>query len=74
MVTEALLAALLSAAPAEYKKVEETDGVLIEARPVEGAKLVELRLSTTTTRSVASLCATRMPRPPPPALALMMTG
>lgn len=56
MVSEALVASLLFAAPAEFKKVEESDGVLIEARPVEGAKVVELRLTTTSTKTVASLC------------------
>lgn len=50
------LASLLSAAPAEYKKVEETDGVLIEARPVEGSPIVELRLTTSTTKTTDSLC------------------
>lgn len=50
------LASLLSAAPADYKKVDETDGVLIESRPVEGSPIVELRLTTTTTKSVDSLC------------------
>lgn len=57
MVPEALaVAGLLAAAPAEYKKVEETDGVLIEARPVEDSKIVELRLTTTTTKTPGSLC------------------
>jgi hypothetical protein len=46
---------LLTAAP-DFKKVDQVDGVLIEARPVEGSKLVELRLTTTTTRTVKSLC------------------
>jgi hypothetical protein len=50
------LACLLSAAPADFKKVDETDGVLIESRPVEGSPIVELRLTTTTTKSVDSLC------------------
>ncbi len=53
MVLEVLVVTLLSAAPAEFKKVEEVDGVLIEARPVEGAKVVELRLTTTTTKTVS---------------------
>ena len=56
MVLEVLVVTLLSAAPAEFKKVEEVDGVLIEARPVEGARVVELRLTTTTTKSPGSLC------------------
>jgi hypothetical protein len=46
---------LLTAEPA-FKKVDEVDGVLVEARPVEGSKVVELRLTTTTTRTVKSLC------------------
>lgn len=56
MLPAVLAAALVSAAPAEFKKVEEVDGVLIEARRVEGAKVVELRLTTTTTKTPGSLC------------------
>jgi hypothetical protein len=41
---------------ADFKKVDEVDGVLIEARPVEGSSVVELRLTTRTTKSVQSLC------------------
>ncbi|MFT3708800.1 MAG: hypothetical protein QM817_14215 [Archangium sp.] len=41
---------------ADFKKVDEVDGVLIESRPVEGSSVVELRLTTKTTKSVQSLC------------------
>ena len=50
-----LTALLLQAAP-EFAKVEEVEGVLIEARSVTGSSLVELRLKTTTTKSPGSLC------------------
>jgi hypothetical protein len=52
----ATLTLLLLAAEPAYKKVDEVDGVLVEARPVEGSNVVELRLTTTTTRTVKSLC------------------
>ncbi len=51
------LTLLLLAADVPYTKVDEVDGVLIESRPVEGSKVVELRLTTTTDRTVKSLCA-----------------
>ena len=35
-------------APVDFTRVEETDGVLVEARPVVDSRLVELRLTTTT--------------------------
>ncbi|MFO0596071.1 MAG: START domain-containing protein [Myxococcaceae bacterium] len=54
-LTPALLSLALTAAP-EWKKVDETDGVVTESRPVEGSGFVELRLTTTTTRTVDSLC------------------
>ena len=47
---------LLLAEPTAFTKVEEVEGVLIESRPVAGSSVVELRLTTTTTRTVASLC------------------
>jgi hypothetical protein len=50
------LSALILAAGGDYSKVEETDGVLIESRPVTGSNIVELRLTTSTTRTVTSLC------------------
>ncbi len=50
------LVALALAAPADWKKVDEVDGVVVETRPVEGSSLVELRLTTETTRTVPSLC------------------
>lgn len=55
MMFSALLTLTLAAAP-DFKKVDETDGVLIESRPVEGSSVVELRLTTRTTKSVRSLC------------------
>ncbi|MBL8914966.1 MAG: hypothetical protein JNM17_29945 [Archangium sp.] len=54
-----MLSALLTlalAAEAEFKKVAEVDGVLIESRAVTGSSIVELRLTTRTTKSVKSLC------------------
>lgn len=51
-----LLALALSDAPPAFKKVDEVDGVLIESRPVSGSSVVELRLTTRTTKSVKSLC------------------
>jgi len=50
------IAALMLAAGSDYSKVEETDGILIESRPVAGSNLVELRLTTTTTHTPGSLC------------------
>ena len=47
---------LLQAEPTAFTKVEEVDGVVIESRPVAGASVVELRLTTSTTKSVSSLC------------------
>ncbi len=56
MIQHGLLLLLLHA-PADFTRVEETDGVLVEARPVAGSRLVELRLTTTTRKSPESLCA-----------------
>ena len=56
MIQHSLLLLLLHA-PADFTRVEETDGVLVEARPVAGSKLVELRLTTTTKKSPESLCS-----------------
>lgn len=53
---ELSLALLLHAGPAEFTRVDETDGMLIESRPVAGSDLVELRLTTTTRKSPGSLC------------------
>jgi hypothetical protein len=50
------LTLLFLAADVPFAKVDEVDGVLIESRPVEGSKVVELRLTTTTDRTVKSLC------------------
>lgn len=49
------LALLLQVSP-DFTKVEEADGVLIEARPVTGSEVVELRLTTTTQKTPGSLC------------------
>jgi hypothetical protein len=51
-----LLAALILQAGSEFTKVDEAEGVVIEARPVTGSSLVELKLTTTTTKSPGSLC------------------
>lgn len=50
------LTLLIASADLPYKKVDEVDGVLIESRPVEGSGVVELKLTTTTDRTVKSLC------------------
>lgn len=50
------LVLMLLAAEPSFTRVEETDGVLVEARPVQGSNVVELRLTTTTTRTPGSLC------------------
>ncbi len=55
MIREGLTLLLLGAG-ADYAKVEETDGILIESRPVASSNVVELRLTTTTTRTPGSLC------------------
>lgn len=53
---KACAALLLMQAAPEFTKVEEAEGVVIEARAVTGSQLVELRLTTTTTKSPNSLC------------------
>lgn len=55
MIKECLAVLVLQGAP-EFKKIDEADGVLIEARAVRGSELVELRLTTITTKSPTSLC------------------
>jgi hypothetical protein len=55
MIKECAVLLLMQAAP-EFTKVEEAEGVVIEARSVTGSQLVELRLTTTTTKSPSSLC------------------
>ncbi len=55
MIKECAAILLMQAAP-EFTKVEEAEGVVIEARSVTGSQLVELRLTTTTTKSPSSLC------------------
>lgn len=55
MIRPALLALAL-AAPPEFKKVDEVDGIVVETRPVEGSALVELRLTTETTKTAGSMC------------------
>lgn len=55
MIPHGLLLLLLHAPP-QYARVEEADGVLVEARPVAGSSLVELRLTTSTRKSPDSLC------------------
>lgn len=53
---ELRLALLLLQAGPDFTEVEEADGVTVSARPVTGSELVELRLTTTTTKSPGSLC------------------
>lgn len=55
MIKECAALLLMQAAP-EFTKVEEAEGVVVEARAVRGSELVELRLTTTTTKSPNSLC------------------
>ena len=52
----ALLMTVLSAEPS-YEKVEETDGVTVEQRPVAGSKFVELRFTMLSDKTPKSLCA-----------------
>jgi hypothetical protein len=51
-----LLAFALAAEPAAFTRVDERDGILLESRPFPDSPYVELRLSTTTTRTPGSLC------------------
>ncbi len=55
-MSPALLLLILAAEPAPFSRVEERDGILIEARPFAGSPYVELRLTTTSTHTAASLC------------------
>ena len=55
MIVQSLTLLLLQVSP-EFTKVEEADGVLIEARSVIGSEVVELRLTTTTQKTPGSLC------------------
>lgn len=49
-------AALALAASPDFTKVSETDGITVESRPVEGSKIVELRLTTLSKKDPQSLC------------------
>ena len=51
-----MVAMLISAEPAAWKKVEEADGITIESRPVEGSSLVELRLTQEVKADAMRLC------------------
>lgn len=51
-----LLPLVLLSADADYSKVDEVDGVVIEARKVPASSFVELRLTTTTDKTPTSLC------------------
>jgi hypothetical protein len=50
------LVLLLLAADGDYSKVDEVDGITIEARPMPSSSFVELRLTTTTEKTPGSLC------------------
>ncbi len=50
------LALTVLAADAEYKKVDEVDGITVESRPVEGSSFLELRFRTLTTVTPQALC------------------
>jgi hypothetical protein len=52
-----LVSMLLSAAPADWERVSIVDGVTIEQRAVADSKFVELRFTTTSDKTPASLCA-----------------
>lgn len=51
-----LIVALSLAADAPFEKVGDFDGIRLEQRRVDGSQFVELRLTTTTTKSVGALC------------------
>lgn len=51
-----LLALLVSATDDGWLRVEHRDGILVEARPVKGSGFAELRLSTTSAKTVGALC------------------
>lgn len=52
----ALVPLLLLSADGDYKPVDEVDGITVESRPVASSSFVELRLTTTTDKTPASLC------------------
>ncbi len=52
----ALLIPLLVTADAAWSKVDDSDGILIESRPVAGSKYAELRLTATAGRPPEELC------------------
>src|ERR1700678_3741635 len=52
----ALLLPLLATTDAEYTRVDEADGIVVEQRPVAGSKFVELRLTASTARTPEALC------------------
>lgn len=52
-----VLAVLLAADPAAWERVSVVDGVTIEQRPVADSRFVELRFTTTSDKTPASLCA-----------------
>jgi hypothetical protein len=52
----ALVLPLLATADAEYTRVDEVDGIVVEQRPVAGSKFVELRLTATTAKIPEALC------------------
>lgn len=54
----ALLVPVLVAADADFQRIDETDGIVTESRPVSGSKYVELRLTATSTKSPEALCTT----------------
>ncbi len=51
------LASLLLFAAPEWKQVKSSDGITVEARPVEGSSYAELRATTTVAVPVDALCA-----------------
>ena len=50
------LALALGAEPAPCTRLEERDGILLESRPFPDSAYVELRLTTTSSHTVGSLC------------------
>ncbi len=51
-----LIAMVVAQTDAEWKLLSDSDGVTLSSRPVEGSKFVELKVTSTTTKSVSGLC------------------
>lgn len=51
------LVLLVALGAADFSRVADDDGVLVESRPVDGSAWLEYRVTTTTTGDVEALCA-----------------